>query len=85
MNSIIIPVFNAEKTIEILVNNISKTLAKNYDFTEICITSGAEISINNSTTEEIIVEASKAEGEKCSRCWKILENPCERKNCGLKN
>ena len=32
MISIIIPVFNAEKTIEILVNNISKTLAKNFDF-----------------------------------------------------
>ncbi len=32
MISIIIPVFNAEKTIEILVNNISNTLTKNYDF-----------------------------------------------------
>ena len=32
MISIIIPVFNAEKTIEILVNNISNTLKKNYDF-----------------------------------------------------
>ena len=37
MISIIIPVFNAEKTIEILVNNISKTLAKNYDFEIILI------------------------------------------------
>ena len=32
MISIIIPVFNGEKTIEILVNNISKTLSENYDF-----------------------------------------------------
>jgi len=32
MISIIIPVFNGEKTIEILVNDISKTLAKNCDF-----------------------------------------------------
>ena len=32
MISIIIPVFNGEKTIEILVNNISKTLTENYDF-----------------------------------------------------
>ena len=27
----------------------------------------------------------KAKGDKCSRCWKILEAPCERSNCGLKN
>ena len=32
MISIIIPVFNGEKTIEILVDNISKTLVKNCDF-----------------------------------------------------
>ena len=31
----------------------------------------------------VIVE--KAKGEKCPRCWKILLNPCERNNCGLKN
>ena len=37
MISIIIPVFNAEKTIEILVNNISKTLTKNYDFEVILV------------------------------------------------
>ena len=30
------------------------------------------------------VLVKKAKGEKCSRCWKILENPCERNNCGLK-
>jgi hypothetical protein len=28
---------------------------------------------------------SKAKGKKCSRCWKILEAPCKRTNCGLKN
>ena len=31
------------------------------------------------------VLVTKARGEKCSRCWKILENPCQRNNCGLKN
>ena len=31
------------------------------------------------------VLVKKAKGEKCSRCWKILENPCQRNNCGLKN
>ena len=27
----------------------------------------------------------KAKGEKCSRCWKILGNPCERCGSVLKN
>jgi len=28
--------------------------------------------------DDIAVSVKKAEGEKCSRCWKILGNPCER-------
>jgi len=35
--------------------------------------------------ENVGVLVKKAEGKKCSRCWKILKNKCERKNCGLKN
>ena len=35
--------------------------------------------------DNIKVLVKKAKGEKCPRCWKILESPCERKNCGLKN
>ena len=35
--------------------------------------------------ENVKVLVKKAERKKCSRCWKILENPCERNNCGLKN
>ena len=31
------------------------------------------------------VTVEKAKGEKCPRCWKILQNPCERNSCGLKN
>ena len=31
------------------------------------------------------VIVKKAKGEKCPRCWKVLENPCDRNNCGLKN
>ena len=31
------------------------------------------------------VVVKKAKGTKCSRCWKILNDPCERNNCGLKN
>ena len=35
--------------------------------------------------DDIAVSVKKAEGEKCSRCWKILGNPCERCAGVLKN
>ena len=31
------------------------------------------------------VLVQKAKGEKCSRCWKILGNQCERCNAVLQN
>ena len=31
------------------------------------------------------VLVQKAKGEKCSRCWKILGNPCKRCGIVLKN
>ena len=36
-------------------------------------------------TVNVGVLVRKAEGKKCSRCWKILQKPCQRKNCSLKN
>ena len=57
-------------------------LTKDVDFSELCITSGAKVEKNNSN--EINVETLKAEGQKCSLCWKIKKNKCERENyCGL--
>ena len=35
--------------------------------------------------DNVKVLVKKAKGKKCARCWKILETPCERNNCGLKN
>ena len=35
--------------------------------------------------EGVAVKILKANGQKCSRCWKILEKPCSRDICGLKN
>ena len=35
--------------------------------------------------EGVAVKIVKAKGQKCSRCWKILEKPCFRDICGLKN
>ena len=53
-------------------------MAKNYDFSEICITSHAEVKLDEKSSEEINVEALKAEGEKCKICWKISKDKCER-------
>jgi len=67
--------------------------SQDVDLSEYTITSKAEAKpmINDDklfkldSVDNVKVLVKKAKGEKCSRCWKILESPCERKNCGLKN
>ena len=44
-----------------------------------------DVLMNGSWTYYYSNAVTKAKGNKCSRCWKILENPCQRNNCGLKN
>ena len=34
--------------------------------------------------DNVKVLVKKAKGNKCSRCWKILQTSCRRSNCGLK-
>ena len=65
------------------MNSIEKniTIFKGYDFAEICITSVAELKLNTETKDSINVITKKAEGEKCSVCWKIFKKKCERHNC----
>jgi len=54
-------------------------LSKGTDFSELCITSDAKIDkINKDDAEEISIETNKAEGKKCSVCWKINKDKCER-------
>ncbi len=67
-----------EAQINIKLNKELYEIAKNYDFAEICITSGSEIFIDNNSSDEIKVETFKAEGEKCKVCWKINKVKCER-------
>jgi len=43
---------------------------------ELCITSKAQITFTDS--DNILVETSKALGEKCPVCWKISIDPCSR-------
>ena len=64
--------------------NIDKTkfeLLENIDLAEYLITSIAEkiLSKNGETKIEVI----KAQGNKCERCWKILEKKCNRPECPI--
>ena len=59
--------------------------AKNFDFAEICITSEAEIILDEKLNDEIDVETIKAECKKCKVCWKIVKDKCESHCCKLRN
>ena len=60
--------------------NVGKQLVdleeNNIDFSELCITSS--VRVEESDIEEVVVETTKAEGNKCPVCWKINKEKCER-------
>ena len=59
--------------------NLDKKLSeitKNIDFSELCITSSAEVIYNENI--ETSAETTKAKGTKCPVCWKITEEACPR-------
>jgi len=82
-----------EANIEIYLGKEYLDLVKGIDLSEYFITSKvlAKPTVEDDKlfkldeVENVKVLATKAKGKKCSRCWKILENPCQRNNCGLKN
>ena len=55
-------------------------LVKDVDFSEVCITSSATLSEQNNS-KDIKIKTTKAEGNKCSLCWKIKKDKCSRQNC----
>ena len=57
-------------------------LTNNIDFSELCITSKAEVVYKDGIETSVIT--SKAKGSKCSTCWKIKESACDRNNCAMK-
>jgi len=68
-----------EVNLTINLNDKLMGIAKEVDFSELCITSAAKIKkLEKTNLEEIIIETNKAEGKKCPVCWKISENECER-------
>ncbi|WP_440697792.1 isoleucine--tRNA ligase [Candidatus Pelagibacter sp. HIMB1709] len=68
-----------EADLKIQLDQKLKNVTNDIDFSEICITSNAEISFKENS--EIIVETFKAKGTKCSICWKINETGCGRSVC----
>ena len=62
-------------------------LVENMDLSEFCITSSAVAQSLNADAENLFhiesidgikVLVKKAEGNKCSRCWKIVKGTCKR-------
>ena len=68
-----------EANLNIHLDQTLKEITKNIDFSELCITSKAEISFKENL--ETSAQTSKAKGKKCSLCWKINENACHRTHC----
>ena len=65
-----------EADLDIKLNNKFKQIVENVDFSELCITSKAEIDFDEKA--EVSVTTKKALGKKCKVCWKIKLDPCER-------
>ena len=81
-----------ECSVHISLDNKYNTHLSDIDLAELFICS--EVTINNKEKifEEIKSEGSidtlkviveKAEGSKCTHCWKVLKNKCYRNNCGI--
>ena len=65
-----------EAEVKLSVNKDKFELLKNLDLAEYFITSKAEKVLIND--DKIKIEVNKAKGNKCPRCWKILEQSCIR-------
>jgi isoleucyl-tRNA synthetase len=65
-----------EAELNIKLNNRFANIYKDVDFSELCITSKAKVSFENSL--DIEVDAKKMIGKKCPICWKISPENCTR-------
>ncbi len=68
-----------EAEIKIHLDQNLESITKDMDFSELCITSKAEVIYENNIDAKVLTE--KAKGTKCSMCWKINEKGCARSNC----
>ena len=65
-----------EADLNIQLDQKLEEITKNIDFSELCITSKAEISFKENL--ETSAQTTKAKGTKCPVCWKISEVSCPR-------
>ena len=70
-----------EADLKIQISQKLKNLTEKTDFSELCITSKAEVSYEGDAETTAIT--TKAKGSKCSICWKIKETSCDRSNCAV--
>ncbi len=68
-----------EANLNIQLDKKLEEITKNIDFSELCITSKAEISFKENLGTS--AQTTKAKGTKCTLCWKIIENACDRAHC----
>jgi len=70
-----------EAELEISLNEKLFEISKNIDFSELCITS--KFTVKKIDSNEIIVKSKKADGKKCSICWKVTSEKCKRPSCSI--
>ncbi len=68
-----------EADLNIYLDKKLEEITKNIDFSELCITSKAQISFKEKL--ETSAQTKKAKGTKCTLCWKISESACDRTHC----
>ena len=70
-----------EADLKIQLNKKLEELTTHVDFSELCITSKAEVVYKDDVETTAIT--NKAKGSKCLTCWKIKEASCNRSNCPM--
>ena len=70
-----------EAEIKLFLNKDKFDLLRDIDLAEYLITSKAEKVL--SEKDGVKIEVKKANGKKCTRCWKILEEKCSRDECPI--
>ena len=79
-----------EANVKISLSKKDYEILNSVDAEELFITSNVTKTIQNDIKDKLSISVKKAEGTKCSRCWKIIssinENNCSRtKICPLQN
>ena len=67
-----------EAQLEISINKKEFNLLEGLDLAEYFITSSVKKFVNKTDQDKTKMLVKKALGEKCPRCWKVLETTCER-------